>query len=390
MSDHDQREDSIPHQELTAEQIAPLRERERIDGATAEELIALVEGELGASTFLPDGQLQLDPRSGDRILFNSGRAKRPHDNQLESSDGGGEAELLSRPCLICNGKSTGILDVAELSEGVTFINKNLYPVLFPRVRDDLGGAVTAGEAVHGLHLLQWTSSIHHRDWHNMPQRDCEIALGRLAALEGALLHGGYEGMPDNAEIFGDVEGRRGYVGIVKNYGALVGGSLIHGHQQIAYCNKMPRRLADDWRFEQERGERYADYILRETPEALRLRDYGAATLLTPYYMRRPFDMQLVLHDTTKRYLCELDGAELSAVARALREAIQLIREVMPRLGRQLAYNVIVHNGPGAGLYLDFLPYTQEVGGYEHLGLILCQADPTETAQRARGLLDDIA
>jgi galactose-1-phosphate uridylyltransferase len=376
-------------QQLTAEQIAPLRERERIDGATASELIALFEGELGTSTCLPDGQLQRDPRSGDRILFNSGRAKRPHDNQLESSSGG-EDELLSRPCLICNGKSTGILDVAELSEGVTFINKNLYPVLFPRERADLGASATAGEAVHGLHLLQWTSSIHHLDWHNMPQRDCEVVLSRLAALEGTLLESSYAGMPDNAEVFGDAEGRRGYVGIVKNYGALVGGSLIHGHQQIAYSNIMPRRLADDWGFERERGERYADYILRETPEALRLRDYGAATLLTPYYMRRPFDMQLVLHDTSKRYLYELDAAEVAAVARALREAIQLIRSVMPRLGRQLAYNVIVHNGPGAGLYLDLLPYTQEVGGYEHLGLILCQADPAETAKRARELLASLA
>ncbi len=379
---------AIPHQELTAEQIAPIRERERIDGASAKELVELFERELGASTALPDGQLQIDPRSGERVLFNSGRSKRPHDNELKGG-GEGEAELLSRPCVICGGKSTGILDVAELSEGVTFINKNLYPVLFPRAREDLGVSAIAGDAVHGLHLLQWTSSIHHLDWHNMPQGDCETVLRRLAALEGALLHGGYEAMPDNAATFGDAEGRRGYVGIVKNYGALVGGSLIHGHQQIAYCNIMPRRLADNWRFEEAWGERYADYILRETPEVLRLRDYGAATLLTPYYMRRPFDMQLVLHDTSKRYLCELDDAEVAAVARAFREAIQLIREVMPRIGRKLAYNVIVHNGPGAGLYVDFLPYTQEVGGYEHLGLVLCQADPTETAKTAREILTDI-
>ncbi len=220
----------------------------------------------------------------------------------------------------------------------------------------------------------------------MPQGDAEIVLRRLVALEGALLESGADDMPDNAAAFGDRPGRRGYVGIIKNFGALVGGSLVHGHQQIAYASEMPRCLRDDWEFEKRKGERYADFILRENPEALRLRDYGAATLLIPYFMRRPYDMQLVVHDTEKRYLSDLDDGEIAAISRGLREGLRLIRTVMPRLGREIAYNVIVHNGPGAGLYVDFLPFTQEIGGYEQLGLLLCQADPAETAIAAREIL----
>ena len=36
--------------------------------------------------------------------------------------------------MVCQGETTGIIDVAELSEGVTFINKNLYPALYPFMR----------------------------------------------------------------------------------------------------------------------------------------------------------------------------------------------------------------------------------------------------------------
>jgi galactose-1-phosphate uridylyltransferase len=57
------------------------------------------------------------------------------------------------------------------------------------------------------------------------------------------------------------------------------------------------------------------------------------------------------------------------------------------LGREIAYNVVTHNGPGAGLYFEFLPYTQEMGGYEHLGLFICQGDPEEVAERLRAYLD---
>jgi hypothetical protein len=39
------------------------------------------------------------------------------------------------------------------------------------------------------------------------------------------------------------------------------------------------------------------------------------------------------------------------------------------------------------LYFEFLPYTQEMGGFEHLGLYLCQGNPLQSAQTAREFLD---
>ena len=54
--------------------------------------------------------------------------------------------------------------------------------------------------------------------------------------------------------------------------------------------------------------------------------------------------------------------------------------------RDLAYNIVTHSGPGAGLYLEFLPYTQEQGGLERLGLHVCQATPGQAAARLRAAL----
>jgi hypothetical protein len=59
---------------------------------------------------------------------------------------------------------------------------------------------------------------------------------------------------------------------------------------------------------------------------------------------------------------------------------------MVQIGREAAYNIITHNGSGSGLYFEFLPYTQELGGFEHLGLYLCQGNPLSAAAQAREIL----
>jgi hypothetical protein len=269
--------------------------------------------------------------------------------------------------------------VAELSEGFTVINKNLFPIVYP-----FGGEDVAS----GLHLLQWTSSQHDKDWHNMPLRDCVVVMARLAALERTLL-AGVDALPALADFAGGPGCGglpRGFVIIIKNYGRLVGGSLIHGHQQIAFTNVMPRHFRDNWRFARERGETFSAHMLRETPVELLVKDYGPAVLVVPTFMRRPYDMMLLLKDVSRRYLHELDERELEAVAESWRDGIRAMRVILPRMGREIAYNVIINNGPGAGLYVEFLPYTQETGGVEHLGLAVCQELPERAAACLREIL----
>ena len=375
---------------LSLEALQPLVEADNIAEAAFDDLVDWFRGDAGIGKFVPDGLCQVDPRNNERILFNRARAKRPHDNR--------PAELAAtpseaRPCVICEGKTTRIVDVAPLSEGCTFINKNLFPMVYPAPVDEQGpsGGIELdpqpiAKAARGFHFLQWTSSLHDKDWHNMPDADRQIVVRRLAALEERLLTQSAALMPSNGS-WGDASGRCGFVCIAKNYGRLVGGSLEHGHQQIVLSNIAPRRFRDNLRFFHDRDETFSAFLQRENPPELLLRDYGSAILLVPYFMKRPAEMMLLIKDTSRRYLHELNSEEIQAVGHGWRDAIVAIRGAMQAWDRELAYNVITHNGPGAGLYFEFLPYTQETGSYEHLGLFVCQGTPeTSHAQLIKTLV----
>jgi len=366
-------------QQLDRESLGRILEAKDIGRLSFATLLRLFRDEI--TDFLPDGVCQVDPRDGSQVLFTSARARRPHDNLPEPAN---ESQT-EQHCIICQGNTTGVVDVADLSEGFTFINKNLYPVLYPFEASSADHSGVQGQPAYGFHFVQWTSSLHDKDWHNMPPADCAIVMQRLAALEKKLLTGS-QGFP-SAEPWGDRPGYHGFVSIIKNYGRLVGGSLAHGHQQIAFSNILTRRIRDDARFERERGETFSTYLLRETSPDLTIRDYGPAVLLTPYFMRRPYDMLLLVKNAGKKHLHELDEAEIAAVAEGWRDATRAIHAIMPAIGRETAYNVVAHNGPGAGLYFEFLPYTQEIGGAEHLGLFICQGNPKSVADRIRECLE---
>jgi galactose-1-phosphate uridylyltransferase len=181
----------------------------------------------------------------------------------------------------------------------------------------------------------------------------------------------------------------GFVTVIKNYGAPVGGSLEHGHQQIGWNNIMPRSYYNNWCFYNRHDMYFSEYMLRENPLALTVKEYGQARLIVPYFMKRPYNLLLLFHDVGKQYLCELDPEELDCLGDALNEVTRLYQEVMPRIGKELAYNVVFHNGPGAGFYVEFLPYTQETGGFEHLGLWVCQSMPELVAENLKSLWPEV-
>jgi galactose-1-phosphate uridylyltransferase len=369
-------------QQLDRRKLATLLQAEEIEKLSIPELVSLFREEKGMDNFLPDGFYEIDPRNGDRIIYNSSRGRRPHDNRPMSDS----VPAPAAECIICQGKTTGIIDVAELSEGFTFINKNLFPVLFPfdgEYSDQL--SETTRRPAYGFHFLQWTSSIHDIDWRDLPLADGLIVMSRLAALEEKLVLGSV-GRALKREKREDQAGQWGHVVITKNAGYLVGGSLKHDHQQVAFTNVMPRSFREYQRFEEKNGEVFSSFLLRNNRSQLTIKDYEPARLLVPYFMRRPYDMMLVLTDTDKQYLHQLNEQELLAVAEGWGDAIRAICSIIPAIGREIAYNVVTHNGPGAGLAFEFLPYTQETGGLEHLGLIVCQADPDQAADQLREVI----
>lgn len=336
--------------------------------------------------FAPEGVWARDPRDLGVALYNERRARRPHDyhspGDSDSAAAGSapEAPAAAAPCPICSGKTTPIVDIAELSDGFTFINTNLYPIVAPAPAPSRAStaAAPAGPEEHsgeilGAHFLQWTSSHHDVDWPELGSPDRGAVMGRLALLERALL---------SLEPFDD--GREGrFVSIIKNVGKSVGGSLSHGHQQIALSNVMPKGVRDNLAFLESRGETFSRYLHRENPDELTVAELDHGKLIVPYFMRRPYDMLFLMSDPAPSFLHELAPGRLQALGDALALGMTLMRSILLSLEREIAYNVLAHTGPGAGIYLEFLPWTQENGGYEQLGLSACQSLPQEAARVLR-------
>ncbi len=336
--------------ELVKEQIKNNIDSPSIDNLTFTDFVSFFRAEQAMKPFVPEKETRTDPRTGIPILYNTSRASRPEDFSTVKTP----AAKKSNDCVICQGKTTRLLDMADLSQGFTFINKNLFPIAYPE----------QGAGSYGLHFLHWASSVHENDWYNMPREDCYKSMSRLIKLESRLLNSGTT---------------KGHVSIIKNYGLLVGGSLAHGHQQIIYSNEMPRHFSLDIEFEKNHGEAFPGWLLRENSSSLTIKDYGCARLVVPFFMSRPFDMMFLLNDTSKKHLYELNREETEALTASWQDATRLIHEIMPRTGRQLAFNITCHNGPSAGIYTEFLPYTQEMGGFEKLGLYCCQRSPQDAA-----------
>ncbi|MCA1807875.1 MAG: hypothetical protein LC725_00155, partial [Lentisphaerae bacterium] len=284
-----------PHQ-LSGARLEELAQAQDVGQLSYARLEAMFREDRDLAAQAPEGAWAEDPRNGDRVLFNPARARRPSSFVADRAE---SRTIHPADCPICAGTTTAAVDIAPLSEGFTFINKNLFAALFPHE----AAAPGDGAPASGLHFLQWTSTLHDRDWHNLSLEDGGVVMRRLAVLEQTLLNGA-AGAPagDPARS----------VMIIKNYGVAVGGSLAHGHQQIMAGDCMPRCLQEDDAFGRRHEETFATHMLRRSSSDLVVRDYEQALLVVPYYMKRPFDMLLLLKDQRKSRLHEMDQAETAA------------------------------------------------------------------------------
>ncbi len=120
--------------------------RTDIGEISPESLISLVNAEEGIRRYAPGGRWAEDPRTAEMTLFNPARAGRPVDYDSAASPKK-PAAVSPDDCPVCSGRTTGILDIRDLSAGRTFINMNLYPMLLPRPSDP-----TSDEPAAGIHL----------------------------------------------------------------------------------------------------------------------------------------------------------------------------------------------------------------------------------------------
>ncbi len=152
MPDMDQQHTSTqPRRHLSLDGVQKHVQAASLADLTVAELVALFGRETAVKQHAPDGRFQQDPRDGALVLYNEARNRRPHDNKPDAPD-----TAAARPCPICNGDTTGIVDVAALSQGVTFINKNLYP---PFIRQRQMVALPACTSCNGRHRTTTTTGI---------------------------------------------------------------------------------------------------------------------------------------------------------------------------------------------------------------------------------------
>ncbi len=328
-------------------------------------LLTIREDEL-ISPWLPEREVRIDPRNGERILYSTARARRPITTMPTSEEDKPE-ERDEESCPLCNGDTTSFIDVMPLSQGHTLINKNLYPALYPfAVNENF-----EQDQVVGSHFLQWSSTIHGQDIHTMSQADGRIVIDRLALLEMKLLH-----QNSNDE-------HKGFVGIIKNYGFLAGGSLSHGHQQVVHSNVMPRKIVEDYNYLEKHNEPFAQFLNRRNDSSLTVMSFSSLRVVVPYFMTRPLQCLLLFEDSSACNLHDLNDNERDSLVRAMRTILLAITSAMRKMGRLPCYNLVVHSGPIGQLYIEIHPYTQELAGLEHLGLYVCQDTPENSAKELR-------
>ena len=330
-------------------------------------LLTAIRDDARITPWRPEQYLRTDPRNGERVLYSLARAKRPIGNVPQE-----RAEIRDvESCPLCNGETTSFIDVTPLSEGYTLINKNLYPAIYPHQKSN------ETHPAYGMHFLQWSSTIHDKDLHNLSQGDCRVVIDRLALLEEKLLHSSSKDEHD------------GYVGIIKNYGFLAGGSLSHGHQQILLSNVAPRKIADDRRFFEENSKPFAQHLLDNNPTSLTVASFGPVSAVTPYFMARPLQTILLFQSARCEYLHHLSDDGRDGLVKALRAILPAIIDTMPKMGRLPCFNLVFHCGPIGQMYIEIHAYTQEIAGLEHLGLYVCQGTPEQSAQTLRETIKNV-
>ncbi|MHC4845420.1 MAG: hypothetical protein ACYTCU_04570 [Planctomycetota bacterium] len=302
-----------------------------------------------SGTYRPDALLGNDPRGPLPIAYSESRALR----------------MGVTGCVVCDSQTCPAADIAELpGDDLAWFTPNLYPITYP---------FEDGAPLRGVHLVHWSSLRHEGGLIGADAATAAALLRHLAAAEEFLLHHADETYPDSGE------GHRGHVGVIKNRGRGVGGSVEHDHQQI---------LLSSAPFPEPAQTHGLPAALRADADEARTVDDidGLATTLVPSFMRRPLGAFVVPAGEDAGWLHHMRPETLDACAFAIARLTLAVSVAMATTGGEPAWNLVCHTGPGCGPLFEMRAFTQPLGGYEHLGLYLCEERPETTAGRLREAL----
>lgn len=321
-------------------------------------------------------ELRDDLVTGRKVLLAPGRAARPH---TVAAPGPGPAAVDG--CPFCPGNEqetppecfrTGEGDPDTPGWRVRVV-PNLYPIV---------GGSAAGPGAHGAHEVVILD----------PDHSCDLARLSDAGVE---------------ELFAVLRARArvhraaglAHVQVLVNHGRAAGASIAHPHAQVIALELVPPLVREaSARAAAARADVVAVDWEASGPQGGRVVDAPGAWAWCPWAAASPYETRITAPDAGPRFEDTPDAA-LIAVAWVTRDVVAGIG----RLLGEVAYNVILHNGPAhpphdsaahparqddalLHWYLTVVPRISTVAGFElGTGLLVNTVTPADAAEQLRAV-----
>ncbi|MDP2925308.1 MAG: hypothetical protein Q8N99_02975 [Nanoarchaeota archaeon] len=170
------------------------------------------------------------------------------------------------------------------------------------------------------------------------------------------------------------------VQVIKNIGTSIPGAHVHGPYQVACMNMFPKRINDDINFLIDKKVSFIRDFDIKNPEHLKVKDYGTMILAVPYFMKRPLEAIIYPKDFSVQWLRDLSKEQRLDLAKVTSDVSYALSLLMPARGNVFDYNFVFHTGPIGTMYIEIFPSSQRPGGFERVGLYVCQGIPVNSAE----------
>jgi len=294
-------------------------------------------------------QLRHDPLSGRDVIVAAGRAARP--TTFAPADGDGAA---TTECPFCPGaEHTTPPEVARAGRGEpdqpgwqVRVVPNLYPIV----------------ETHEVAVL----SPDHRSFGELHDDEAVAVLRVLRDRVHTHLESGH--------VYG--------VAIVNHLEA-AGASIAHPHAQVFALDEVPRAVEDALTRVRDAG---VDLVRADAaPAELVVTRRDGITVWCPHASASPYQLRIAHDESGPRFDLARD-VELDAMAIALRDALERLREVLG----DVPYNVILHTAPRSTddraepfhWYVEVIPRISVPAGFEQATGIWVNTVPPDVAAEA--------
>lgn len=180
-----------------------------------------------------------------------------------------------------------------------------------------------------------------------------------------------------------------HVQVLVNHGRTAGASIAHPHAQVLAIEFVPPLVRESLeRASVARADVVAVNFEAAGPQGGQVVDGPGVWAWCPWAAASPYETRISAPDAGPRFEDTPDTA-LASVAK-------VTRDVVAGLGRllgEVAYNVVLHNGPTSGgdwfhWYLTVVPRISTLAGFElGTGVLVNTLTPADAADRLRDALD---